>query len=208
MKTKLIKKVIASALAATMVLGISLTAFATTEAATASNDAPYEGETVVEAVEAPQVVAGIKSTISGINYATAVNGAAIETAAANIAAGYGLTGNEKPFAKFYNFDAKKSTAAASVVNAVAASIGATVGPIVNVELGKMSGGKYSLLSQEGAPITMAFGIPARFATAGATYAVIRVTSTSVEVLQDLDTNPNTVTFNTTGGRGVYAIVKY
>ena len=28
------------------------------------------------------------------------------------------------------------------------------------------------------------------------------------ILEDVDTNPNTVTFDTTGGAGAYAMIKY
>ena len=196
------KKVLAVTLAATTILGTSLTAFATTEAATSSSE-----ETAEEAVVASSTVAGVASTTPGINFATAVTGSAVTTPAANIAAAYNLGANEKAFSKFYNFDAKKSTAAKAVIDAVAAATGVTVGPIVNVELGKMTGGQYSLLP-EGAPITLAFGVPASFAKGAANLAVIKVTTTGVAILPDLDTNPNTVTFNTTGGQAVYAIVKY
>ena len=99
--------------------------------------------------------------------------------------------------------------AAAALNSVAQSVGATVGPYVNVELGKMAGGKFSLLPSDGAEIAISFGIPASFAQAGKTYAVACVRpGGAVSILKDTDDNPNTVTFNTTGGQGAYAIIRY
>ncbi len=201
------KKVLAVTLAATTILGTSLTAFATTVAASSSSSSSSSSESSTPVV-ASSTVAGVKSTTAGINYATAVAGSAVTTPAANIAAAFGLAANEKAFTKFYNFDAKKSTAAKAVIDAVVALIpGAKLGPIVNVELGKMTSGKYSLLPETGV-VTLAFGLPGGFAKDAKNVAVIKVTTTGVYILPDLDTNPNTVTFNTTGGAGAYAIIKY
>ncbi len=201
------KKVLAVTLAATTILGTSLTAFAATTQAASSGSSSSSTETAAPVV-GTSVVAGVKSTTAGINYATAVTGSAVTTPAANISAAFGLAANEKPFTKFYNFDAKKSTAAKAVVDAVVALIpGATLGPIVNVELGKMTGGKYSLLPETGA-VAVSFGLPGAFAKGANNVAVIKVTTTGVVILPDLDTNPNTVTVATTGGAGVFAIIKY
>ncbi len=154
-------------------------------------------------------VAGVKSTVKGVYLATSVNGTAITTSVANIASGYGLKAGETPSARIYNMSVKKSPLAAAAIDNAAAAMGATVGPYVNVELGKLSGGKFSLLPSEGAPITLKFGIPRAFAQSGKTFAVICVRpGGAVSVLQDTDDNPDTVTFDTTGGQGAYAIVKY
>lgn len=95
------------------------------------------------------------------------------------------------------------------VELAAASQGAAVGPVLNVELGKMSGGKYSLLPSDGAAIRLSFGIPKNFVQDGKTYAVVCVRAGGViSILTDVDSNPDTITFDTTGGAGVYAIIKY
>ncbi|MCM1154982.1 MAG: hypothetical protein NC392_06430 [Roseburia sp.] len=165
--------------------------------------------TTVEAVPTTSSVAGVTTTVKGVYLATSVNGSVITTSLSSIASGYGLTKGETPYARIYNMDVKKSFRAAAVIDQAASAIGATVGPYVNVELGKMSGGKFSLLSSEGATITVSFGIPASFAQAGKTFAVVCVRpGGAVSILEDTDNDPNTVTFDTTGGQGAYAIIKY
>lgn len=147
-------------------------------------------------------VAGVKTTIRGVYLATSVNGSVITTSLAAIAGDYGLTTGETPYARIYNMDTKKSYLAAAVIDQAAAAKGAVVGPYVNVELGKLSGGKFGLLSTDGAPITVSFGIPASFAQTDKTFAVVCVRpGGAVSILEDTDSNPNTVTFNTTGGQG-------
>ena len=106
-------------------------------------------------------------------------------------------------------DRAKSPAAMASINAAAGAVGGTVVATVNVELGKLAGGKFSLLAQGGAPITMAFGIPKNAVKPGYAYAMICVRPGGViEVLPDLDADPNTVTFSTTGGLGAYAMIMY
>ena len=91
----------------------------------------------------------------------------------------------------------------------AASVNAVVGPTINIELGKIKGGIYGLLSEEGAAIEIKLGIPKSFTQADKNFAVVCVRpGGKVTVLQDKDTNPDTVTFDTTGGQGAYAIIKY
>ncbi len=213
------KKVLAVTLAATTILGTSLTAFAASDAGSAAGSAAATSSTggsgsssstgSTSETQAPKegvsAVAGAKSTTAGINYATAVSGSAILTPAADIAAAFQLAANEKPFVKFYNFDAKKSNLAKAVVDAVASYFGYKVGPVVNVEIGKMTGKAYSLLPETGA-IALAFGIPGNFAKQGTQFAIIKVAVSGVQILPDLDTNPNTITVATTGGQAVYAIV--
>lgn len=183
----------------------SFTAVVAEEAAVSSVSA------VSSLAEIPETsaVAGVTTSVKGVYLATSVNGTAITTGLANIASGYGLAAGETPYARIYNMDVKKSYLAAAVINQAAEAKGAVVGPYVNVELGKLSGGKFSLLSSEGTPITVKFGIPKSFAQAGKTFAVVCVRpGGAVSILEDTDTNPDTVTFDTTGGQGAYAIIKY
>ncbi len=66
-----------------------------------------------------------------------------------------------------------------------------------------------LLPSDGAEIRVALGVPKKFADAGKTFAVVRVQAGGVvSILPDVDDNPNTVTFDTTGGAAAYAIIKY
>ena len=168
--------------------------------------------TIAEAVAAiptTSSVGGVQSVINGAYCATSVDGIAVTTALTSLVQGYGLASNEKPYAMVWDLDPKKSNLARQVIDRVAASQGAEVGPTLNIELGKKSGGKYSLLSSSGPTIRLSVGVPAGFAQDGKTFAVVRVQSGGVvTILQDVDNDPNTVTFDTTGGAGAYAIIKY
>lgn len=217
MKVSVIKKLMMAALTASLVMAPAMGVFASTTAggstATTVEDtvaASTSGEvTTVAEIPSASSVAGVASTVTGAYLATSVSGTAITTGVAAIKEGYGLTGSEKPYAKFANLDAKKSPLAKQAIDLAAASQGAVVGPMLNVELGKMSGGKYSLLPADGPAIRLSFGIPKSFAQDGKTYAVVVVRPGGVvSILTDIDTNPNTVTFDTTGGAGAYAIIKY
>ena len=227
MKAKFIQKVMAGALAMTLVIAPAVSAQASTGRDTSSSTEEQVEEIVRESVSVSDdqgdssvvssiasipttsSVAGVTTTVKGVYIATVVNGSAITTPLSTITAGYGLTAGETPSARIYNMDVKKSPLAAAALNSVAQSVGAVVGPYVNVELGKMAGGKFSLLPSNGAEITVSFGIPASFAQSGKTFAVACVRpGGAVSILQDVDDNPNTVTFNTTGGQGAYAIIKY
>lgn len=160
-------------------------------------------------IPSTSTVAGIKSSVSGVYLATSVNGAVITTGLDKIVSGYSLAGDEKPYARLYNLEAKRSPLAYAAIVDAAANMNAMVGPTINIELGKMKGGKYSLLSADGAEIEVKLGIPKSFAQADKTFAVVCVRpGGKVTILQDKDINPDTVTFNTTGGQGAYAIIKY
>lgn len=168
-----------------------------------------EEVTTVAEIPSTSSVAGTKTSVSGVYLASSVNGSVVSTSTAAIEAGYSLGKNEKPYAKFSNLNVKKSPLAKQAVDLAAASQGAVVGPMLNVELGKMTSGKYSLLPSDGAAIRLSFGIPKNFAQDGKTYAIVCVRAGgAVSILEDVDTNPNTITFDTTGGAGVYAIIKY
>ena len=176
------------------------------------SDAAAEVITIAEAVAAiptTSSVRGVKSTVSGAYCATSVDGIAITTELVSLIQGYGLASNEKPHEMIWDLDPKKSNLAKQVIEIAAASQGAEVGPMLNIELGKLSGGKYGLLSSNGPAIRLAVGVPADFAQDGKTFAVVRVQSGGVfTILQDVDTDPNTITFDTTGGAGAYDIIKY
>ena len=73
----------------------------------------------------------------------------------------------------------------------------------------MSSGKYTLLPSDGPAVRIVLGIPKGFAENGKTYAVVCVREGGAyTVCKDLDSVAGTVTFETTGGAGVYAIIKY
>lgn len=167
------------------------------------------GVSSVASVPTTSAVAGVNSTVAGVYLATNVRGTAITTGLTTISNGYGLTAGEKPYARIYNMDAKKSYLAQACIDNAAASMGAVAGPAINVEIGKMASGKFSLLPADGAPISLKVGIPKSFAQSNKTFAVVAVRPGGVvSVLTDTDTNPDTVTFDTTAGQAVYALIKY
>ena len=230
MKTKFIQKLMAGALTAALVAAPCMGVFASeTPGGSDTPNKPGVEEEVVEIVNssvgdndeggsavsgiaqipATSSVAGVTSTVKGVYLATSINGAAITTSVATIASSYNLGAGETPCARVYNMDVKKSPLAAAAINSAAEALGAAVGPYINVELGFTKGGKFGLLPSDGAPITMSFGIPKSFVQDGKTYAVICVRpGGAVTVLPNTSTNPNVVTFSTTGGQGAYAIIKY
>lgn len=204
MKASIIKKFMMGALAASLVMAPAMSAFATTTVV-----AEPVVESAAETVPQTSSVAGTNTTVNGAYTATSVTGSAVTTAAATVKESYGLASNERPYTKISDMDVKKSYLAKQSIDLAAASQGAEVGPMLNVELGKMTGGKYSLLPSDGAEIRLSFGIPKGFAEADKTFAVVCVRAGGeISVLTDVDSNPNTVTFDTTGGAGAYAIIKY
>jgi len=174
-----------------------------------SGSSVSKDEPVVVKIPTTSVVGGVATTTEGVYFASSVNGSIITTGVADIAKGYGLTDKEKPYAKFYNLDPKKSALAKASIDAAAAEQKAAVGPMLNIELGKMSSGKYALLPSDGPAVRIVLGIPKGFAENGKTYAVVCVREGGAyTVCKDLDSVAGTVTFETTGGAGVYAIIKY
>ena len=210
MKTSSIKKLLSVVLATTVVAGMSLTAFATTSnnvpaptatpaPAAVSAPAPAAVEVVLPSTSA---AAGVTSAVKGVYLAS--TGVAITTPSASL----GLAAGEVGFVKTWDLKASTSPAAAAAINAIAGTQNAVVGPMVNVQVGKMAGGKFSLLSQDGANIAMAIALPASFQDATANYAVICVRpGGSFTILPAVFSNGGVV-FQTTGGQGAYAVIKY
>ena len=221
MKASIIKKLMIGALTVSLVMAPCMGVFAST---TSGGSGSESKESVVEksvstsssgevtsVAEVPTTssVAGVKSTLQGVYLATCVKGTAVLSGANAIKDSYGLGANEVAYCRFSNLDAKKSPLAKQAIDLAAASQGATIGPMLNVELGKKSSGKFTLLPSDGAAIRLSFGIPKSFTQEGKTFAVICVRAGgAVSILTDVDSNPNTVTFDTTGGAGAYAIVKF
>ncbi len=194
--------------------GSSITAeveeIVTANAWVGSDDNSGSGSSVTVAqVPVTSSVGGVKSSLPGVYLATSVRGTAITSSLTSIADNYGLKNGERPYARIYNMDSKKSHLAQACIDDAAAAMGAVTGPAINVEIGKMASGKFSLLPADGAEITLKVGVPKSFAQSDKTFAVVAVRPGGVvSVLTDTDTDPNTVTFDTTAGQGVYALIKY
>lgn len=234
MKASVVKRMMVAALTVTLTVAPSLGVLASgtgnqSVSGNSSSSSTSEEEAVVEAVNenlaaggdsgasvssvaqipTTSSVAGVKTSVAGVYLATSVNGCAVTTGLSAIAGNYGLAAGEKPYARFYNLEAKRSPLAKAAIDNAAASLNAVVGPYVNIELGKLSGGKYSLLPSDGAAIEVKLGVPKSFAQDGKKLAMICVRpGGAVSVLEDVDADPNTITFNTTGGQGAYAMIKY
>lgn len=174
-----------------------------------NNDNSVSAVSSIAEVPVTNTVAGTKSTTQGVYLASSVSGTAITSDLQGIADSYKLGSGEVPYARFSNMDVKKSVLAKAAIDDTAAAIGATVGPCINIELGKKANGKFSLLSEDGDKIAIKVGIPKGFKQADTEYAVICVRPGGVvSVLEDTDSDPDTVTIETAGGQGAYAIVRY
>lgn len=224
MKRTRLQKALATALAVTTVVGMTMTAGATgtapaasstgSAAAAAQQVVEAAGQTTAAAVPATSsvTVAGQKivTTIAGAYLAKTVDGLAVMTAADSIKGAYGLSASQSLYIMVMDTDPARSYNAMASLNAAAAALNATMGPVLNINLGFKENGKYTALPEGDGEIMMTVAIPAEFQDAAATYAVVVVrTGGVITVLPDLDGNVETVTFNTKGGLGsCYALVKY
>ena len=212
MKTRIIKRMLSATLAMALILAPSMGAFAkTTEPASVSGNRGGTSSTQEATVAAPAYketssVAGIKSAVSGVYVLEKGIGAAILTDAATIGQAFALEAGAKAYVKVTDMDVKKSNLAYQCMTNYAAALGAKVVGTINMELGKMVAGKYSLLPATG-EVAAAFSVPV--AAQGQTVAVLRVQEGGiVTLLQDTDPNPAVVAFNTVGGAAAYAIIAY
>mgnify|MGYP000825956534 CR=1 FL=1 len=215
MKANIIKRMLSGALALSLVLAPSMSTLASSTAGNVSGNVSVSATATAEEVQetaatisyaTTSTVAGVRSQVGGVYVLKKGIGVAVNLPAATIALNYGLGAGERAFVKAFDMDVKKSNLAYQCMVDTAAAYGASIVGTINLELGKMSGGVYSLLPA-GAEIPVSFSVPV--AAQGRTVAVIRVQEGGVvTVLQDTDTNPATVTFNTTGGAGAYAIIAY
>lgn len=213
------KRILAATLAATMVMASALTVFASgtggsgsgisgAGSSSSSGSSSQSVSVAVEAVKSANVaikVAGsdVKTTIAGCYAAEKVEGVAVTTPLAEVKANLGLKAGQTPYVIIYDTDAKKSHLAMDCVNAAAESIGASFVAAINVDLGAKENGKFVTLTN--GSIAMVVGIPSVDVTK--TYSMVCVQPGGiVTILEDQDTNPNTVTFEVKAGLGTYAIV--
>ena len=216
MKANIIKRMLCGALALSLVLAPSMSTLATTGAGSVSGNTVVAEATTGEVQETATAAtvaytttsnaAGIASQVGGVYILRRGIGVAITTPASTIAANYGLAAGERVFIKAMDMDIRKSNLAYQCMTNTAAAYGATIVGTINLELGKMSGGRYSLL-EAGAEVPVTFSVPR--AAQGQRIGVIRVQEGGVVTLfEDMDTNPATVSFNITGGAAAYAIIAY
>lgn len=204
------KRVLAVVLAATMVMASALTVCATTStsgagAANSSSESATVEPEEVKAAGAAMKIAGtdVETTIAGGYAAEKVEGVAVTTPIADVKANLGLSAGQTPYVVVYDTDAKKSHLAMDCVNAAAESLGADFVAAINVDLGAKENGKFVSLAN--GSIAMVVGIPKVDVTK--TYYMVCVQPGGVvTILEDQDTNPETVTFAVQAGLGTYAIV--
>lgn len=171
--------------------------------------APEDESVVYEKVTDTSYVAETKSTLPGVYLATGVEGVAVLTGFTDYMIGYEISSLENPYVRVSDFDGVKSNLAQASIDDAAIKLHATVGPAVNMEFGKMTSAGFKLLAADGMPVVVKVGIPKSFAQEDRTFAVVMVRAGGVvTVLEDLDNDPESVTFETTAGQAVYALVKY
>ncbi|MBR4984089.1 MAG: hypothetical protein IKY94_16270 [Lachnospiraceae bacterium] len=214
MNVKFTKRILTGALAVALVMAPSVGAFAkTTTSATAPSTTVVETVAPVvvnpfKAVATTSAVAGVKSEVAGAYLLQKGVGVAITSNVAAIGEAYGFAKGETPFVKVFDMDVKKSDKAKASLDGVALAYGGTNVAYIDMEIGKMTNGHYTLLPN-GAGIAATFSIPKEAVDVNAKYAVVRVVAGGeFKLLEDTDSNPETISFVTTGGAAAYSIVKY
>lgn len=224
MKFGTMKKAVAVMFAATMVIASTLLVCATgtdneqPEGVMTTNDDPTETpeptptptptfeQRMTKVENALVSVAGteIKTSVGGVYGATGVLGTAVSTSEADVRAALGLTQEQTPAIIIYDVDPNKSVNAMASIHAAADAMGADITACLYIELGAREDGKWVTLSDGN--IAFVAGLP-RSADTSLTYSVLCVQEGGViTVLEDLDTDPDTVTFAVNAGLGAYAIV--
>lgn len=200
-----IKKILAATLAATMVMASALTVCAGSGAAETTTVVSEDAKAVA-AADATVTVAGssVKTTVAGCYAAKKVQGVAVTTPAADLAAKLGLEKGQKAYVTVYDTDAKKSNKAMESLEAAATAVNGSIVSTLNFDLFAKQSGKKVVLSNGAVQVTV--GLP-KTADTTKTYVVIRVVpGGEVTVLDNTSTNPKAVTFEVTAGQGTYAIV--
>ena len=223
MKFEKIKKVLAVTCAATMLMSATLLVGAADTASTASvsgnslssssgtsttvsEPVPTYDETMTQKANARISVAGeeAKTSVAGVYAASTVRGIVVETPAEDVKAAFGLTEGQKPTIFIYDVNPKKSVNAMASINAASEALGTDIVTCLHIELGVRENGAWVELPD--GSVALKAGLP-KSADKSLTYYVICVQEGGViTVLEDLDTDPNTVTFAVGAGLGAYAIV--
>lgn len=189
------KKVLATTMAATMVMASAMTVCAADQYPNlvAAND--------------HVLVAGDDNVtnITGDYSAESVRGVAVTTPVEDVKKALGLVHGQRASVVIYDAEKKASPEAIACLEAAEESAGATEVASLYFELGAKQDGKW-LTNITDATVTVKVGLP-KTADKTKTYSVIRVEQNGVvTVLNDLDTSDKTVTFEAATGVGVYGIV--
>jgi hypothetical protein len=211
MKASSIKKMLATALVmTTFASSIPLAgAESSTTKSSSSTSAAVSAAVATVSATTPFVVQtnSVKSSVPGVFLAKEIAGAAPTVSLADFKAAFSLTAGQTPYVVVADTNQKKSTAAMASLNAATAVLGAHMGPVLNIDLGAMTKGKFAQLPA-GATVPFTIALPANFRGGDYTYSVVGVQAGGVvTVYKDTDSNPNTVTFAIPGGLGCYAVVR-
>lgn len=209
-----IKRILAATLAATMVMASSLPVFAGTTTKTGGGGSTTETVTVTyaEIMEQKAVKAGAEATVGGVkvvntiknyNMSNVLQGAAVTLSKADVAKALGLKAGQEAKVIVFDMDAKKSPKAMASLTAGAEAIGATIVTSLDIDLSAVEKGKKVELKD--GSIAMSIGLPKNADTTKEYVMICVKYGGAIEVLEDLDTNPSTVTFAVKAGLGSYAL---
>lgn len=217
------KKVLALALAATMMFASAFTVSAASggsAGSAGSGDVTVSGNSSTgssaessAASSAVILTAGnsvsiggrtVRTTIAGAYAAKSVAGAAVITPVETLRANLGLSNAQTPYIIIFDTDAKKSNLAMNCVNAAVDALDGKIVSTLNVDLRAKENGKFVTLTNGSAGLVI--GLP-KNADTSKTYSVVCVQPGGVvTILQDQDDSPATVTFEVKAGLGTYGIV--
>lgn len=146
----------------------------------------------------------ISSSVGGSYTVTVVNGTAVVTPKAEVNVALGLSSGE--VATVVACDSRAGAAAKKSLSDAAAAFGVGMGPMFDFSA-MATGAKGSrTIGTFTKDIAITAGIPASMRMEGVEYAMIRVIpGGQVDILVDVDADPNTITFNTNAS-GVYMLV--
>lgn len=166
-------------------------------------------ETVVETVTEPTVVLPngvvIKSSVAGSNSAESVKGIALTLPKAEVNAALGVQSGERAYVKIA--DSNYGPAAQSCVKAAAASLGAGVEAVLDINMGKITAnGAFQTVKNANGLVEFKM-VPKGQLKAGYEWAVVRVqVGAVVTVLPNWSDDPSHLRFFTDGS-GVFALVQ-
>ncbi len=203
-----LKKFLAATLAATMVMSSAMTVCAGYYDSSASSSESTTVSEDVKAANVPIAVAGtnVTTTIAGGYAAKSVQGTAVTTPLAQVKANLGLKDGQVPAITIYDTDLAKSPAAMACVNAAVEAMGAGAEAVAVLNINLYAKENNNVVTLEDGSVAMVTGLP-KNADLTKTYSVVCVQPGGVvTILEDLDSNPATVTFDVQAGIGTYALV--
>lgn len=206
MRISSLKKFLAVTVAATM-LAMPLTVGATDSSESSSEPATANIE---EVQPTSQIAAGgtvIKNETPGafvVQKSSPVTGMAVRETPAQIKQAAGLAANETPFVSAYTVDRAKSAAVYASFDGAAATLGGTTLGGINVDLGKLTNGKFTELP-EGVEVPFSFGI--KNYNPNLTYYIVKVLPGGATELVPAEVDANgVITFNISGGLAGYGLI--